>query len=283
VAEGGVIAMKTFLNNRSLTVAAVLLAGCGSSVQPEQPKEEAPPVVTTPEQPKASRTIVNRPLLGTSPHNLLLDIAFREAGWGHFTSFFDGASSQYNASSRTFSLSPLSVTAPVGVFKDPAATDEKSKGIMSIASFLGGKGPFVARVWVTRSNVAGSPLSLDEDPTTFRAAITTGGFPEGKAYDLARKNEKTIGDRTWFLFEGQIDGDLPSTAFFNLKFGRKGGAFMVQAPEVIAKNLLPPGDTAMAMKASITPRAVTFEESAAVAAYLRQPHQLGLPAPRFDD
>jgi len=252
--------------------------GCGSSNEPEQPTNNLP---TQPgPQPKpepAARTLIQRPLLTTSAQNLLLDIGFREGGWGHFTSFFDGASAQVQVASRTFSLAPASVTAPVGVFKDSTATDTKSRGIISLCSFLGGKGPFIARVWVSRSNVAGEPLELEDDPLVFRAAITTGGYPEGKAYDLARKDSKTLGARTWVLFEGKIEAELPGTAFFNLKFGRRGGGYMVTAPEVMAEALMPAADKTMALEVPLRVRTVTFDESAAIAAYTKQPHQLGLP------
>jgi hypothetical protein len=259
------------------TLLALALIGCGSSSEPKLPENNQP---TEPgPQPKpepAARTLINRPLLMTSPQNLLLDIGFRDAGWGHFTSFYDNFSAQVSVTSRTFSVSPASVTAPIGIFKDTAATDEKSKGIVSLCSFLGGKGPFVARVWVSRSNVAGDPLELEEDATVFRAALTTGGYPEGKAYDLARKDVKVLGGRQWVLFEGRVEGELPSTAFFNLKFGKRGGGYMVQAPEVIAEPLMG-GAKTMAWTAPISARAVTVDEGAAIAAYVRQPHQLGLP------
>ncbi len=260
--------------------ALALAVGCGSSSEPEQPKNDLPTQpAPQPEPTPASRTLINRPLLSASPQNLLLDIRFGEAGWGHFTSFYDGFSAQLTPTSRTFSLSPASVTAPIGMFKDSAATDEKSKGLNSICSFLGGKGPFVARVWASRSNIAGAPIEFADDPAVFRASITTGGYPEGKAYDLPRKEEKILGDRTWVLYEGRVEAELPSTAFLNLKMGRKGGQFMVQAPEVIAEALLPAGDKAMAMQVKLTPRAMSADERAAVAAYVAQPHQLGLPKP----
>ena len=269
--------MKTMTLTLVVGIVGILASGCGSSEEPQQPAQA--PVFTPPETttPKAVRTIVQRPLLAGSPQNLLLDIAFREPGWGHFTTFFDMGSSQATVAGKTLSLSPASVSAPVGIFRDPVATDEKSKGMVSVASFLGGSGPFVARVWVSRSTAAGEPSELLDDPSVFRAALTTGGYPEGKAYDLTRKDEKVIGSRTWVLFETRVDATLPSTAFFNLRFGRKGGAFMVQAPEVVALNLLPSGDTPMALKLAAAPRTVTFEESAAIGAYLRQPHLLGVP------
>lgn len=272
--------MKT---NTALSLIALLAVGCGSSVEPEPPKAE--PIVDAgpPDTaPVSTRTLITRSLLSGAPQNLLLDITFRDQGWGHFTSFYDSASSQLNVASRVISLAPAGLTAPVAVFKDPTADDTRSKGMTSIASFLGGKGPFVARIWVSRSNAAGQPIELVEDPSVFRCAITTGGMPEGKAYDLARKDSKVFGDRTWVLFESTIEADLPGTAFFNLKFGRKGGGFMVTAPEVVASKLLPPADTKLSYEAPAKARALLPEERDAIARYVRQPHRLGLPPlPKF--
>lgn len=262
------------------------LVGCGSSPEPTQADRTIVPA--PPSGPAddagvtAKRTLVSRGLLSGAPQNLLLDITFRDSGWGHFTSIFDGGASQPTITARVFSQSPAGVSAPVATFKDPAATDIKSKGITSIASFLGGKGPFAARVWVSRTDPAGAALPLEEDPLVFRCALTTGGLPEGKAYDLARKAEQTFGGRTWVLFEGQIDADLPGTAFFNLKFGKKGGGFLVQAPEVVPLALLPAGPKTMSLPVGSKARALLPEEYEAIAFYQRQPVQLGLPKlPRF--
>jgi hypothetical protein len=263
-----------------------LFIGCGSSAEPVQsdptlvPDAGAPDDVGAPAP--AKRTLVSRGRLPGAPQNLLLDVTFRDNGWGHFTSFYDGAMSQPSVGVRVLSLAPAGVSAPVATFKDSAATDEKSKGITSIASFLGGKGPFVARVWVSRTNVAGEPRPLEDDALVFRAALTTGGLPEGKAYDLARKDERLVGDRTWTLFEGRVDDALPGTAFFNLKFGRKGGGYLVQAPEVTPLRLLPAGESTMVKPFVVKPRALAPEEYEAIAFYQRQPVQLGLPKlPRF--
>lgn len=274
--------MNTIRSLVLLSLFSLSAIGCGSSQEPQQPDNTLVPDATPAPTPEPKRTLVQRTLLPGAPQNLLLDITFRDSGWGHFTSLFDGGASQPQVGSRTFGLSPAGVSAPIAIFKDPSGDDAKSKGMSSIASFLGGKGPFVARVWISRSNAAGEPIILDADPAVFRCAITTGGLPEGKAYDLARKDEKVVGARTWVLFEGRVDDDLPGTAFFNLKFGRKGGGFMVQAPEVVPLKLLPEGPTTMSSPFIVKSRALLPEEHEAIAFYRRQPVQLGLPKlPKF--
>lgn len=204
---------------------------------------------------------------------------FRSRGWGHFTTML-GTASLATVTSLTLSVAPASVTAPVGVFMDPTATDEKSRVLTSLCSFLGGRGPFIARIWISRSNIAGEPIELVDDPSVFRAAITQEGMiGSGKAYDLTRKDEKVLGKRTWILYETKIDAQLPATAFFTMVFGRSGGAFMATAPEVVALNLMPPADTAMSLELPAKVRALTTDERAAMDFYVRQPHPLGLPQP----
>lgn len=270
--------MKTTI---ALGLATLFVVGCGSSAEPQQPAPAAATPaddagVDTGSNAAPVRTMVTRSLLPGAPQNMILDWTFRDAGWGKFLSLYDGLSAQYTAQSRILGVAPAGVTAPVAIFKDNTATDEKSKGITSICPFVGGKGPFLARVWVSKSTAAGAPAELVDDKLVFRASITTGGIPEGKAYDLARVSQKTLGDRVWHLYEAKIDTSL-ETGFFNLRFGRKGGGFMVQAPEVVPVGLLPSGDSAMSLAVSAAPRAILEEELAAARAYARQPIQLGLP------
>jgi hypothetical protein len=259
-----------------LTLVA-LSASLGCSTVESEPRAQPADVGVEDSAPVSVRTLVERPLLATLPQNLLLDISFREAGWGHFTSFYEANYSQFTPAYRIYSLTPASVSAPTAIFRDPSGDDIKSRGIVSISSFLGGKAPFIARIWASCSNAAGDPIELGDDATVFRAAITTGGLPEGKAYDLARKDQRTIGGRTWVLLETRIDTELPNPSFFNLKFGKKGGGFMVTAPEVIALALLPAGDPQLSFERPARARALLPEEAGAIAAYVRQPHQLGLP------
>ncbi len=272
--------MRTTTVSHALATALLFVVGCGSSTEPqpspaEATQPDAGPVDTGTHAPPV-RTMTTRSLLPGAPQNMLLDWSFRDVGWGKFLGLYDGFSAQYVAQSRTFSLSPAGVTAAVAIFEDNLATDEKSRGITAVAPFVGGKGPFRARGWVSKSTAAGAPAELVDDRLVFRASITTGGIPEGKAYDLARVSQQTIGDRVWHLFEATIDQDL-ETGFFNLRFGRKGGGFMVQAPEIVPVGLLPSGDSTLSLRVSALPRAVDADELAAARAYARQPIQLGLP------
>jgi len=249
------------------------MTGCGFSDERLQPQPAHEIVDAGPPDPEPTpkRTLIERSLLPGAPQNMLLDVTFRDQGWGHFTSFVSGGMSQPTIVSRISSLSPAGVTAPVAAF------DAKTKGVTSIASFLGGPGPFVARVWISASNATNDPILLEADNAVFRCAITTGGLPEGKAYDLARKDEMIVGARTWVLFEGRVDEGLPGTAFFNLKFGKTGGGFLVQAPEVVPQKLLPAGDSTKSFSLPNKARALLPEEWEAIAFYKRQPVQLGLP------
>ncbi len=272
----------TTMSTRRFSLLAVLApllvaVGCGSSVEPQPHAHPAPaPAAVENDAGVAPRSLKTGSLLPYSPQNLLLDVTFREGGWGHFNSFYDGNFNPLTTPSRIFSDSPGGVGAPVGVFKDSSATDEKSKALVSLASFLGGKGPFVAHVWVSRSNVAGAPVELPNDPLYFRAAVAGDVGSTAKGWDLQQKTTRVHGARTWVLYEAKIIDNLPS-GFFVIRFGRLGGQYMVTAPEVVPLSLLPAGDAKMSGELPAVARPALPEEIAAAAAYARQPIQLGLP------
>jgi hypothetical protein len=269
-----------------IPLAVLVLTACGTKQEEPIPAAAAPepeaPEAGVEPPPAPKRTLLRRPLLPTLPQNLLLDGSFRGEGWGQFLNFFDGQQRDGASaiSLRTFSRSPVGITTPVVAVRDPSGTDERTRAITAIASFLGGPGPFRARIWVSRTDAAGDPRDFEDDPTVFRAAITTEGYPEGRAYDLARVDSATFGDRTWILFEAIVEAELPS-GFFNLRFGRKGGGYLLQAPEVVPTALLQP--TAAALRAGTfvaLERALAVDELSAIAAYKRQPLQLGVPVAR---
>lgn len=262
-----------------------LVVGCGSSSQPQQKNNPAPDQPAsddagTPDAQTPVRTMKTGTLLPGAPQNLVLDATFRgSGGWGQFMTFNSGFTAQVTLASRQYSASPASLTTPVGILKDTAADDTKGKALVSLCSFLGGKGPFVAHVWATHTTVAGDPLDLPDDATLFHPSISVGEGSGGKAWDLKQIESKVIGGRTWWRYEAKIDEDLPF-GFFNLRTGTKGGAIWVQAPEVVPLGALDAASTGMkteSLHIAMKPRAAEPDEIAAMAAYARQPIQLGRP------
>jgi hypothetical protein len=264
---------------RALVLSSLLLVACGSSSQPQQ--QPLPQGNVTPASDDAGtsgtdsgvavRALKQGHLLPGAPQNLILDASFRDQGWGKFLVI--SGSSTITIASRVFGASPAGPSIPVGVLKDPAATDAKSKVLNVLAGFLGGKGPFTVGVWVSRSTAAGDPKDLEADDTVFKAFVSKDGSTS--AYALKRTVSQTIGNRTWWRFEAKIDGDL-ATGYFHLKVGNKGGAIWAQAPEVIPVSAVP-GDKTMSLAAPTTIHVLEPDELEAIALYKRQPIQLQLP------
>ncbi|MGZ3424060.1 MAG: hypothetical protein ACXVEF_30340 [Polyangiales bacterium] len=254
-----------------------LAIGCGSSSEPQQ--KPLPGGNTTPATDDAGtdtgttavRALKQGHLLPGAPQNLILDATFRDQGWGKFLVL--SGSTTITLASRLFGASPAGPSIAVGILKDPAATDDKSKSLNVLAAFLGGKGPFSVGVWVSRSNVAGDPKDFEADDTVFKTFVSKDG--SSSAFALARTVSQTINGRTWWRYETKIDSDM-AVGYFHLKVGTKGGAVWAQAPEVIALSAIP-GDKTMSL--SVAPKTYTLEadDLEAIAAYKRLPIQLSLP------
>ncbi len=251
----------------------LLLAACGGSIDPGARNDAAPPVTdtgafeTTP-PPLASRTLETVGLLPFAPQNLILDWTFREDGWGSFLILPVATFSPVSVPVRILTDSPGGASAPVGLLKDPAGTDEKSKALTATCGLIGGKGPFDAGVWFSRSTFAGAPVDWDDAADFGSASITTEGpVKSGKSYPLVKKETRKVGARTWVRLEAHIADSL-ATAFFVIQVG-KNGALWVTAPSIVPAGLLPSGPTTKSMGASTSSRPATHTELEAVAAYAR--------------
>lgn len=263
---------------RAAILFSLVLVGCGSSSEPQQkplPGGNVTPAAddagTTADSGAAVRSLKQGHLLPGAPQNLILDASFRDQGWGKFLVI--SGSSTITIASRVFGASPAGPSIPVGILKDPTATDSKSKALSVLAGFLGGKGPFTVGVWVSRSTVAGDPKDLEVDDTVFKSFVSKDG--SSSAYALTRTVSQTIGNRTWWRYEAKIDGDLQA-GYFHLRVGAKGGAVWAQAPEVIPVSAVA-GDKTMSLEAKPTIHVLEPDELEAIAIYKRQPIQLQLP------
>ena len=248
----------------------LLLAGCGSSGDPRSAAvaETGVPDAATETPPSvAPRTLETAPLLPFAPQNLILDWTFRETGWGSFLILPVGATAPASVPVRTFTDSPGRASAPVALLKDPTGTDEKSKALTATCVLVGGKGPFDAGVWFSRSTFAGAPVEWDDTADHGTASITTDGpVKSGKSYPLKRTETRKVGERTWVRLEAHIDDSL-ATAFFVIQAG-KNGALWVTAPSIVPVGLLP-GPTTKSIVANTKPRPATALELEAIAAYAR--------------
>ncbi|MBL8717948.1 MAG: hypothetical protein JNL79_18360 [Myxococcales bacterium] len=258
--------MRTLLS----CLLALSLVGCGSSVDPAQPDTGLVDtgVAETPAPKPAARTLETVGLLPGPAQNMVLDWTFREAGWGAFLAITDGSFSQATLPVRVLTDSPGGASAPVALFKDPTGTVDKSRGVTATCVLVGGKGPFEASVWVSRSTFAGEPVEWADDLGS--ASITTQGPKLGKAYPLTVDPSRTrkVGDRTWVQLRARIDATL-ETAFFVIQ-SSKNGVLWVTAPWIVPVELTgTPGTTTKSWVPGVAAREPSAAELQAIRDYVR--------------
>lgn len=219
---------------------ALLAAACGSTEEepgrPAPPSSEGAPV----EEPNAPppRQLVTGRQLSTSPVNLLTDPGFalvdQQTGFGSFLAFYDGTFQPFQLATKMDSQSPAGFGGAVAIVKAAGATDKKSDGVMLLTSFLGGAGPFHARLWVSKSDVKGKPVDLPTDGSAVTASIADGDPDRGESFDLApvSGSARTVGGRTWVLYAVDVAKPLAHGGFFLVRTGEKGGQIHLAAPEV---------------------------------------------------
>lgn len=226
------------------------------------------------------RTLTEGTLLPTTTQNLLLDpgFALTEDGGqiaGAFLAVYEQGQGQLALDVRLDSTSPAGFAGGVVLAKEPKAGAEKSRSIQFLAAFTGGKGPFVAKVWVASVNEAGAPRAFPEDGGGFEATILDPARSSGAgAAVLARDPEKTkvANGRTWVLYQGTLTRDLVGGGMMIMTTGTKGGGFELAAPEIVAVSAVAAGGLTRGRQMQI--RDMRASERAAIATYGRIPKQL---------
>lgn len=232
-----------------------------------------PPPTATP-----ARTLGTGSLLPTTTQNLLLDPGFflTEQGGqitGAFLAVYEQGQGQLQLRVRIDSTSPAGFGGGVVLARDPKATDTKARSIQFLAAFTGGKGPFVAKVWVSSTDATGVPRGFPEDGGGFIASILDPARQSG-AVDLVRDAEKTktVGGRTWVLYTGELKKDLVGGGMMIMTTGAKGGGFELAAPEIVAVPAVAQGG--LSRKPSLVVRALSDSERAAIETYGKIPKRL---------
>lgn len=272
---------------------AALLAsfaiGCGTS---EDKGEGGPkPAETTPApaETASGRQLVDGKALSTSPVNLLADPGFslvgRQQGYGSFLAFYDGGQRQFELAATLDSRSPAGFGGAVALVRPEKATDSKSQAVILLTSFLGGKGPFHAKIWVSKSNVRGEPVDTPTDGSAVNVSIMDGSPEANDAFDLEvdPAATRTIAGRTWILLRGDVTRPLDSGAFFVVRTGTSGGHIHLAAPEVTSDELTV--GQAVKSHASLTlarARVKRTSERLAIKAYQALPPRLVPAAPKAE-
>lgn len=256
------------------TALALPVIGCSTTDDPA-------PAGTATETPAPTATaeprqfIESAPTLIGTPTNLIIDPGFLLVGgevqFGGFVTV--SGVSTVTLSSVFDSRSPAGFAGNTLVVKSEGATDKRSDELLTLTSFQGGEGPFNAKVWVSKSNVAGKPVDTNFDAKGITVSVTDGTV-DGEAFDLKPVDggARIINGRTWTLLQGRIERALPYGGYFVVSTGDGGGQFLVAAPEIIAEPL---AATVPARSLSVTrARAMNARERAAITRYKRMPPRL---------
>ena len=262
-------------------------AGCGTSEADKGEGGPKPAETTTPASSAPARQLVDGKALSTSPVNLLADPGFslvgREQGYGSFLAFYDGGQRLFELATTLDSRSPAGFGGAVALVRPDNATDTKSQAVILLTSFLGGRGPFHAKIWVSKSNVRGEPVDVPTDGSAVKASIMEGSPDSNEAFDLEvdPAATRTIGGRTWVLLRGDVPKPLESGGFFVVRTGTHGGHIHLAAPEVTSDELV----VGQAVKSRTTlavarTRAKDASERMAIKAYRAIPPRLVPAAPK---
>lgn len=274
-------------------VLAVLTAGCGTSDADKGEGGPKPADTTSPANDSAPvRQLVDGKALSTSPVNLLPDPGFslvgREQGYGAFLAFYDGGWRQFEFATHLDSRSPAGFGGAVALVRPDKATNTKSEGVILLTSFLGGNGPFHAKVWASKSTVKGEPVDIPTDGSAVKASVMEGSPEADDAFDLEvdPTATRTVGGRTWILLRGDITNPLANGAFFVVRTGTKGGHIHLAAPEVTSDEVVV--GQAVKSRTHLTParaRRRDLSERLAIRAYQAIPPKLlpASPKPQLTD
>jgi hypothetical protein len=273
------------------SLAATLAIGCASA--DDDKKATAPPPADTapvPTETAPARQLVDGKALATTPVNLLADPGFslagRDSGYGSFLGFYDGGQERFTLAATLDSRSPAGFGGAVGLVRPAKATDSKSKAVTLLTAFLGGTGPFHAKIWVSKSNVNDEPLPTDD--VDVKVSVADGNPESGEAFDLAADPAATrvVNGRTWVLLRGDIMKPLVSGGFFVIRTGTKGGHIHLASPEVTSDQLAV-GQAVLARKDLLiaAARAKTSNERQVIRAYKSIPPRLlpAAPSPQHAD
>ncbi len=267
-----------------LAALAVPLTACGGSDTTNAPIADTGVVADTGTPDVAAdaaplRTMVQNPLFGdTHPQNLILDLNFgtRASGVGMWLSESADSAQQY----KTTFASVLMSDAPDGLAANVAqlADGSGSKSHFELSLFAqvpGGPGPFEVRVWISTQDPAASAKFVGAEVAVLTAQ--SGGTTISIHEDTTKA--RVIAGRTWHLYAGTVNQDLPLAAFLLLDFAGSANTWLLQAPEFVPGALVATGATTKArpLRPATTMRPETTRERELVRDYQRQPH-LSVPA-----
>ncbi len=188
--------------------------------------------------PPYSRTLLMRPLMPTSPKNLLRDPFIGGDGdtsYGQFRGFFDNATSDL-ALSRTFqSISPIGGADSIEELRNLPPDAGALGDVRVMSSFHGGAGDFSASIWLSAGDATTAPVAFaTASSKIFVTLIDNSGTQK---IVLQAGTPQTFGTREWVQFTTQGTTLLPAGGWLMVTLTDAHFTLQLAAPEVTTTSL----------------------------------------------
>jgi hypothetical protein len=213
------------------------------------------------------------PLFGASAiENLLIDPTFTDGSPG-IGRWYANLGTSLNGDGPAIvqtilSASPLGMSLPVGSIADAPETGSP-RTISLIAQVPGGEGPYAVSLWLSTEKPVDDPLALVR--VSVANAASTG--LSGVEIPFEATAARTVGGRVWHRVRGEAPGPFAMGAYLVIRFRPSTHRWLLQAPEIVPRALLP---TEAPMMLVGKPIELEPAELAAIAAYRRIPLDLGV-------
>ncbi|MBK6463269.1 MAG: hypothetical protein IPF92_20025 [Myxococcales bacterium] len=258
---------------------AALSACEGAAPAPPAPAPSAsvtspPPPPAPPPSVPPPRTLVTGTLRPGSPENLLIDPGFSgaeqgEQGAGGFLAYFAKTFARFTPVAVPDSASPAGHGGNVLALSN--ATVPLPRAIEVVLRFTGGKGPFVAEVWMAARDPEGAARPWG--PTGPSATILAPAADQATTLAPDQSPPRQASGRSWTRFTGTFSGDIVGAGLLVVNTGSLPGTVDLAAPQVLAVPIV------STLGRATSPRSLRPEERATVAfALSRAPGEPGLPS-----
>ncbi len=208
---------------------SLVLLGCNSPAKPGGPDMAMAPY---------NRTLTTRPLMPTSPLNLLRDplVGGDGTNYGEFRAYFVETGTNIPLT-RTFqSVSPVGGAVSVKELRDlpdPAG----AKTVRTTASFLGGAGSFHATIWLSAGDVSTMPVPFASAAPS--VTVTLLGSDGSVQSTLTAAAPVSFGNREWVQFETAADTTFPTGGWLSVVLSDLTVTLQLAAPEVTSSAIAP--------------------------------------------
>ncbi len=178
-----------------------------------------------------------RPLLGTSPQNLLLDpLVTTDQSLEHFVGIVVLAGQSYiayQAPRAIVSQSPAGVALPVASVDILANVGSGVSRLQIVSPLPGSASPLEASVWVSAGDATKAPAPFSGAASDLIVSLFPNDKPT-KSYPLAISGKPVeLGGRSWVKFTLPAAVSMPEGGWFSMTTLSAKWTYQLQAPEVV--------------------------------------------------